>query len=587
VIRLPVFSLSIIALLLAGGGPAAAVSSPPIGAQNGMVVTAQHYASEVGVDILREGGNAVDAAVAVGYALAVVLPCCGNIGGGGFATLHLANGKDTFINFREKAPLAATKTMYLDAGGKVIPDLSLRGYKAVAVPGTVLGLDTMLREYGTMPRERVMAPAIKLAEEGFSLAPGDVDILASFYSSFADQPNVASIFRHDGGPWQTGERLVQKDLAATLRAIATEGPDAFYRGKIADALVAASAANGGILSKRDLAEYTVTEGAPVRCTYRGYDLVSAPPPSSGGTTLCLILNILEGYPMGDLGFHSAAGIQLLVEALRHAYVDRNFELGDPAFVDNPLDRLLSKDYAAKIRTEIAAGKAGTSRDIGPDTPPHEGSETTHYSIVDKDGNAVAVTYTLNGAFGASVIAGDTGFLLNDEMDDFTIKPGVPNLFGLVQGEKNAIEPGKRPLSSMSPTIVAKDGRTFMVIGSPGGSRIITIVLEALMNVIDYGLDPQEAVDAPRIHHQWVPDEVFAEPMALSPDTRKMLTDMGYKIVDQAPWGAAAMIVAEPAAPKVASSPALDPDVMVARRMKQGWMYGANDDRRPAGAALGY
>ena len=588
-IRHPIFSLSILALLLAGG-PAAAVSPQPSEARNGMVVTAQHYASEVGVEILKEGGNAVDAAVAVGYALAVVLPCCGNIGGGGFATLHLANGKDTFINFREKAPLAATETMFLDASGKVVPDLSLRGYKAVAVPGTVLGLDTMLREYGTMPRERVMAPAIKLAEEGFLLAPGDVDALTSFAASLAAQPNVASIFLHDGTPWQPGDRLVQKDLAATLQAVASKGPDVFYKGEIAEAVVAASTTNGGILAKPDFAEYNVTEAPPLQCSYRGYDLLSAPPPSSGGTTLCLLLNILEGYPIGELGFHSASATSLMVEAMRHAYVDRNFDLGDPAFVDNPLGRLLSKDYAAAIRAKIAIGKAESSVDLRPGIPPHEGVETTHYSIIDKDGNAVAVTYSLNGGFGAGVIAGDTGFLLNDVMDDFTIKPGTPNLFGLVQGKQNAIAPGKRPLSSMMPTIVTREGKTFMVIGSPGGSRIITIVLEALMNVIDHGLDPQEAVDAPRIHHQWLPDEVFAEPMALSPDTRKMLTDMGYKIVDQPPWGAAAMIVAGPAAPKVASSPVLDrpvPDGMAARRMKQGRIYGANDDRRPAGAALGY
>jgi gamma-glutamyltranspeptidase/glutathione hydrolase len=281
----------------------------------------------------------------------------------------------------------------------------------------------------------------------------------------------------------------------------------------------------------------------------------------------------------------------MIEALRHAYVDRNFSLGDPAFVDNPLDRLLAKDYAAGIRAKIVAGKAGRSADVRPDTPPHEATETAHYSIVDKDGNAVAVTYTINGGFGAQVIGGNTGFFLNDEMDDFTIKPGTPNLFGLVQGKKNAIQPGKRPLSSMSPTIVAKDGRTVMVIGGRGGSRIITIVLEAVMNVIDYGLDPQEAVDAPRIHHQWLPDEIFVEPMALSPDTRKMLTDMGYKVTDQAPWGAAGMIVTVPKVPaRTASAPVPNApvlDAMAARRMKPGWIYGANDDRMPAGAAIGY
>ena len=327
---------------------------------------------------------------------------------------------------------------------------------------------------------------------------------------------------------------------------------------------------------------------PVRCSYRGYDFISSPPPSSGGATLCLILNILEGYPMKELGFHSAAGIQLSVEAMRHAYVDRNFALGDPDFVENSLDRLLSKDYAAEIRAEIVAGKAGNSTDVAPGVPPHEGTETTHYSIVDKDGNAVAVTYTINANFGAKVIAGTTGFFLNDEMDDFTTKPGAANLFGLVQGKKNAIQPGKRPLSSMSPTIVAKDGRTFMVIGSPGGARIITITLEAVMNVIDYKLDPQEAIDAPRFHHQWLPDEVFIEPMTLSPDTKKMLTDMGYKLTEQSAWGAAEAIVVMPQAASPATEPPKGPpNPAASAKMKPGMVYGANDNRRPAGLAVGY
>jgi gamma-glutamyltranspeptidase/glutathione hydrolase len=575
-----------LALCLALTAPAAAVSPAPVAAGNGMVVTAQRLASEVGAQVLKDGGNAIDAAVAVGYALAVVLPCCGNIGGGGFATIHLAGGKDTFINFREKAPAAATETMYLDAAGNLVPDLSLVGYKAAGVPGSVLGLDTMLVRYGTMKREQVMAPAIRLAEEGFVLAQGDADILAGSTKTFAGQPNVAAIFLNNGKPWQAGERLIQKDLAATLKAIATGGPDAFYRGPVAAAVAAASAANGGILTEKDFADYTVTETAPVRCTYRGYDFVSSPPPSSGGTTMCLILNILEGYPVKDLGYHSAAGIQLAVEAMRHAYVDRNFALGDPDFVSNPLEKLLSKDYAAAIRAKIVPGRAGNSKDVAPGIAPHEGTETTHYSIVDKAGNAVSVTYTINANFGAKVIAGNTGFFLNDEMDDFTTKPGAANLFGLVQGKKNAIQPGKRPLSSMSPTIVAKDGKTFMVVGSPGGARIITITLEAVMNVIDYGLDPQEAIDAPRFHHQWLPDEVAVEPGALSPDTKKMLADMGYKLVEQSAWGAAeAIVLMPPPLPTPAASP--PPNPAAAARMKPGMLYGANDSRRPAGAAVGY
>jgi len=583
-----VWKALILVLGLAVGPGQAAAALAPVEAANGMVVTAQHLASEVGAEILNEGGNAVDAAVAVGYALAVVLPCCGNLGGGGFATLHLANGKDTFIDFREKAPGAASPTMYLDAAGNAIPDLSLRGYKAVGVPGTVLGLDTMLARYGTMARARVMAPAIRLAEEGFVLVPGDAESLASATADFAAQQNAGAIFLHAGRPWQAGERLMQEDLARTLLAIAVNGPDAFYKGTIADAIVAASAAHGGILTKADFAAYTVAERTPVRCRYRGYDLVSAPPPSSGGTTLCLILDILEGYPMAALGFHSAAAVQLAVEAMRHAYVDRNFDLGDPDFVANPVGRLLSPAYAAAIRAEIVPGKAGSSKDVRPGVPPHEGTETTHYSIVDGAGNAVAVTYTLNANFGAKVIADDTGFFLNDEMDDFTTRPGAANFFGLVQGKRNAIAPGKRPLSSMAPTIISKDGRTFMVIGSPGGSRIITITLEAIMNVIDYGLDPQQAIDAPRFHHQWLPDELFVEPGALTADAKSALAAMGYKVTEQSPWGAAEAIILMPPAAGEAAYPAwAGPTGMAGpAAMRPGMAYGANDDRRPAGAAVG-
>ncbi|SMF69766.1 gamma-glutamyltransferase 1 Threonine peptidase. MEROPS family T03 [Tistlia consotensis] len=559
---------------LAWPGTSAAVSPPPVEASQGMVVTAQHYASEIGVEILKAGGNAVDAAVAVGYALAVVHPCCGNLGGGGFATLHLADGRDSFLDFREKAPEAATETMYLDAAGNVVPGLSLRGYKAVGVPGTVLGLETLRQRYGTMTRARLMAPAIALARDGYLLTKGDAEILKRGAEAFAGEPNVAAIFLNGGRPWQAGERLVQKDLAATLGKIEKDGADAFYKGPIAAAIVAASRAHGGLLTLKDFADYTVPETAPLRCGYRGYEILSSPPPSSGGTTLCEILGVLEGYPMARLGFHSAAAVHLMVEAMRHAYVDRNFSLGDPAFVDNPVAELLSPAHLAAIRQAIEPEKATPSSAVRPGVPPHEGTQTTHFSIVDKDGNAVSLTYTINAFFGAKVIAGDTGFFLNDEMDDFTSKPGVPNLFGLVQGKANAIAPGKRPLSSMSPTIVTKDGKVFLVVGSPGGSRIITITLEAILNVVDHGMDIQAAIDAPRIHHQWLPDKVFVEPYALSPDTRAKLAAMGYDLVEQRGWGAAEGI-------EVGSEP--DPAGGAARRV----LYGANDDRRPAGAAAGY
>lgn len=580
------FALALLLALVCN--PAAfAVTRQPVTADHGMVVTSQHIATDVGAQVLRDGGNAVDAAVAVGYALAVTNPCCGNIGGGGFATLHLADGRDIFINFREKAPLASTENMYLDAKGEVVPDLSLKGYLAVGVPGSVLGLDTMLQKYGTMTREKIMAPAIKLADEGYVLSQGDADILAGSAKSFAGQPNVAAVFLNGGQGWKAGDLFVQKNLAKTLSLISKNGSDAFYKGTIADAVVAASVANGGILSKKDFEDYTVTETPPVHCNYRGYELISAPPPSSGGTAVCEILNIIEGYPMTELGFHSAAGIHYLVEAMRHTFVDRNFQLGDPDFVKNPVERLLSESYAAAIRGKIDADKAANSKDVQPGVEPHEGTQTTHYSIVDSLGNAVSVTYTINALFGARVIAGDMGFFLNDEMDDFTVKPGVANLFGLVQGKTNVIVPGKRPLSSMSPTIVTKNGKTFMVLGSPGGSRIITIVVEAIQNVVDYGMNIQEAVDAPRIHHQWLPDQVTVEPFALSGDTAKVLTGMGYKIVEQAPWGATEAILIGPQVDAAAAPPATSNDAMAASKPVPGRLYGAHDDRRPAGSAAGY
>jgi gamma-glutamyltranspeptidase / glutathione hydrolase len=565
-------------LLLAGAAGAAMLSAPgaraatppAVEATEGMVASSQRLASEAGVEILREGGNAVDAAVAVGYAEAVVNPCCGNIGGGGFMVLHLASGRDVFINFREMAPAAATSGMYLDAQGNVIKGASLYGYKAAGVPGTVMGLDTALREYGSLPRGQVMAPAIRLAREGFVLTRGDADILDAKTMRFREQPNIARVFlRSDGSPLQPGDRLVQPQLADTLERIARQGSDGFYKGTVPAQVEAASRAGGGILTAADFAAYHITESAPLTCSYRGYTIVSAAPPSSGGATMCEILNVLQGYHMRAFGFHSAQSVHLMVEAMRHAYLDRNTYLGDPAFVHNPLDRLLSPDYAAAIRAQIRPDKATPSREVN------------------RSGNAASVTYTINGLFGAVVMAGDTGFFLNDEMDDFTTKPGVPNMFGLVQGAANAIAPGKRPLSSMAPTIVEKNGHVFLVLGSPGGSRIITITLETAMNVIDYGMRPEQAVDAPRIHHQWLPDEIYAEPLALSPDTVKLLEGMGYRITEQTPWGAVELVAVAPNSEgegKVASS---GNDAARSGGMRPNLLYGANDDRRPAGAAVGY
>jgi len=354
---------------------------------------------------------------------------------------------------------------------------------------------------------------------------------------------------------------VQTDLAATLEEIAQQGRDGFYRGPIPTAVEKASSENGGILTAQDFADYTMTETPPLTCSYRGYHIVSAPPPSSGGTAICEILNILEGYDLRALGFRSAQSVHLLVEAMRQAYRDRNTFLGDPAFVSNPLERLLSKDYAAAIRTAINGGNAAPAAAL---QSPKEKAETTHYSVADAEGNAVAVTYTINGSFGAAVIAPGTGFFLNNEMDDFTVKPGTPNLYGLVQGEANAIMPGKRPLSSMAPTLVEKDGRVLLVLGSPGGSRIITAVLETILNIVDYGMGPQEAVDVPRLHYQGQPDQVYFERSGLSPDTLKELAEKGYRLIDQKPWGAVELI-----------------------EIANGRLYGVNDPRRPAGAAIGY
>ncbi|AOF18210.1 gamma-glutamyltransferase [Yersinia enterocolitica] len=578
--------LAALALLVSGALHAA--STPAVEAKNGIVVTSQYLASQVGTDILKMGGNAVDAAVAVGYAQAVVNPCCGNIGGGGFMTIHLADGTDTFINFRETAPAAASADMYLDKEGKVTKDASLYGYLAAGVPGTVLGMDSAQKKYGKLTRQQVMAPAIKLAREGFVLTRADTDILDTTVKRFRQYPESARIFlRKNGEALQPGDRLIQADLADTLTAISEKGPDAFYQGKIPQSVEAAAKKGGGILTTADFANYKITETAPITCSYRGYKFVSSPPPSSGGVTLCETLNVLEGYDLKSMGFNSAAYIHTLTEAMRHAYMDRNTFLGDPEFVKNPIDRLLSKSYAADIRKQIVANKATPSVEVQPGMQPHEKPETTHYSIVDHDGNAVSTTYTVNGRFGAVVIAPGTGFFLNDEMDDFTVKVGEQNLYGLVQGATNSIAPGKRPLSSMSPTLVTKDGKTFMVLGSPGGSRIITITLQTALNVIDHGMAPQEAVDAPRIHHQWLPDEVYYEQRGVSADSLNLLKTMGYKMVEQNPWGAAELILVGLAGVEGVSPANSGNDSAVSGKVREGYLYGANDVRRPAGAAIGY
>jgi gamma-glutamyltranspeptidase/glutathione hydrolase len=535
-------------LAVLGAVPSAATwrEATPVAAPHAMVVTEQHLASEVGREILQRGGNAVDAAVAVGYALAVVDPCCGNIGGGGFMLVRMHDGHERFIDFREEAPLRATRDMYLDANGSPVPARSRKGWLAVGVPGTVLGLETARREYGTMSRAALLAPAIRLARDGFHLVPGD---------------RMGPLPVHDG-------RVRRPHLAATLALIARSGARAFYRGSIARAIVVASERGGGLLSMRDLAQYHVEESAPMHCTYHRYVLSVAPPPSSGGVTLCEILGILKPYPIGRWSWHGVRDTHYLVEAERRAYADRNTYLGDPAFVRNPISQLLSAGYLARLRASISPRRATPSSDVHPgdDVIVSEGNDTTHYSIVDAAGNAVAVTYTINDYFGAGVTAGNTGVIMNDEMDDFTSKPGTPNMFGLVQGKANAIAPGKRPLSSMSPTIVTKNGKLFMVTGSPGGGRIMTIVLETLLNVIDYHMNVAQAVDAPRIHMQWLPDEVQYEPGALPASTLEQLEKDGYTFKEFPWWGSAQAIVVDP---------------------RTHALEGGTDRRTPEGAALGY
>ena len=547
----------------------------PAAARHAMIATEQHYATQVGLGILKRGGNAVDAAIAVAYALAVVDPCCGNIGGGGFMLVRMHDGRERFIDFREKAPLRANPHMYLDQNGNVIPHASTKGYLAVGVPGTVMGMERARQEFGTLARGVLMTPAIALAQNGFRLETGDAAIFsgasAEGYSgayTFRNQPNVRAIFMKDNRLPKAGDVLRQPQLAATLRLIAKDGAPAFYDGPIAQAIVDASYKGGGMLSMEDFKRYTVDERAPVHCTYRGYEISSAPPPSSGGVTLCEILNVVSAYPLHEWGWHSANSAHYVIEAERRAYADRNTYLGDPAFVKNPVEDLLSPAYAAKLRASIAANKATPSVQIHPGLGPitHENDDTTHFSIVDRWGNAAAVTYTINDWFGAGVIAGDTGFFLNDEMDDFTSKPGVPNMFGLVQGVRNDIEPGKRPLSSMTPTIVTKNGKLFMVTGSPGGARIITIVLSTIQNVIDYGMNVQQAVDAPRVHMQWLPDEVQMEPGAFDASALAQLKSMGYTLREIPSWGSAQAVLVDP---------------------RTEMLYGGTDRRHPAGLAAGY
>ncbi|WP_206370458.1 gamma-glutamyltransferase [Solimonas marina] len=545
---------------------AALAKAEPVLAKHAMVVSAQHLASEVGVQILKDGGNAIDAAVAVGYALAVVHPCCGNIGGGGFMMVHLADGKNLFLDFREKAPGKASPTMFQDDNGTVIKPRSTQTYQAVGIPGTVMGLEAARVKYGTMSRKQLMQPAIDLARKGYELQQGDINILHTRSDDFAKHPNVAKIFLNNGKPYQVGDTLKQPQLAKTLSLIEKDGPKAFYRGPIAHQLVMASIEHGGLLSMQDFADYSVQWDEPVSCKYRDYTIVSTPPPSSGGVTVCETLQILDPYPLEKWGYGSVQSVHTIAEAERRAFADRNTYLGDPAFVKNPIATLLSADHAEALRSTIEDDKATPSSEIKGNLATDEGQHTTHFSIVDAKGNAVSVTFTINYLFGIGQIAGDTGFFLNNEMDDFTSKPGVPNSFGLVQGKANQIEPGKRPLSSMSPTLVMRDGKLWMVTGSPGGSTIITTVLQSFLNVAAFGMNMQQSVNAPRMHMQWLPDVIMTEPGLLTPAVKAQLEDMGHHFHERSSWGADEAILINP---------------------QTGMLEGANDRRRPSGLAAGY
>jgi gamma-glutamyltranspeptidase/glutathione hydrolase len=530
----------------------------PYHVQHAVVVSAHELASQAGVDMMKAGGNAIDAAVATGFALAVVFPGAGNLGGGGFMLIRMADGEVHFLDYREKAPAAATANMYLDAKGNVIGKASLLGYKSIAVPGSVAGLAHAQKTYGKLPLAQVMAPAMKLAREGFALTYEDSrDFRDAELGQF---PGSKRIFQRDGKFYQPGEVFRQPDLARTLERIAQD-PSEFYHGGLAKELSAVIQKGGGLITAQDLADYEVKERKPIRGTYRGYDIISAPPPSSGGIALVEILNILEGYDLNKYGNRSAEATHLIAEAFRRAFFDRAEFLGDPDFSKIPVAQLIDKRYAAGWRESIDPARASPSKDIRRPAvfseletyatahPMHfaaakEPSHTTHYSVVDPAGNAVAVTTTLNDYFGSRVMAEGLGFLLNDEMDDFTSKQGVPNVYGLIQGPANAIGPGKRPLSAMTPTIVLKDGKPHLVLGAEGGPTIITTVANILMGVVDFGLDIQEAVNAPRFHHQWLPDELRLEDR-ISPDTVRLLQNKGHKINMDRFWGDAECIAIDP------------------------------------------
>jgi gamma-glutamyltranspeptidase / glutathione hydrolase len=556
-------TLCLCLIVAAAAAPLDAVRQP-LRAKHGMVVAMESIAADVGVSVLQKGGNAVDAAVAVGFALAVTHPFAGNLGGGGYMLIRMADGTSTFIDFRERAPGKATRDMYLDATGEMTK-ASTEGWRSSGVPGTVRGFEIAVSKYGKKSWAENMAPAVELAAKGFPVSYSLAEGLKGS-RSLARSPASRRIFQRDGKFYEVGEPLIQPELAQTLERIAKNGANEFYQGETATRLAAEMAKNGGIMSLADLKDYKAIERTPLTGRYKNYTIITSPPSSSGGIALLEMLGILDGTGYEKAGSGSAAAIHYEAEAMRRAYADRNEYVGDPDFIKVPIAGLLDPAYLARLRATIDPERATPSDHVKPGKPVgSESMETTHYSVVDGQGNAVAVTYTLNGGYGNGITVPGLGFLLNNEMDDFASKPGSPNMFGLVQGEANAIAPGKRPLSSMTPTIVLKDGRLFMTAGAPGGSRISTAVAQVILNVIDFGMNVQDAVDAPRVHHQWQPDKLSLE-HGVSPDTVALLKARGYD-VDYAPGVVLAQVAA------IVSD--------------GGWLQGASDGRSAAGKAAGY
>ncbi len=508
--------------------------------ENGTVVTAEKHASKVGREILQQGGNAVDAAVAVQFSLAVTLPRAGNIGGGGFMVIHLSDGTNTALDFREKAPIDASEDMYV-RNGEYVSDLSREGALAVGVPGVVEGMITATERYGRLPLEAVLNPAIELAKQGYELSWTQAEDLNNRAEVFKKYDGSGKYFiKDDGSPWQEGDLFVQKDLGNTLERIARFGRDGFYSGQTADLIVREMKKQGGIISYNDLQNYNSVWRDPVKATFRGYELNIMPPPSSGSIAIHQMLDMLKPYSLKEQGFNSAKYVHLVTEAMRRAFADRAHFLGDPDFAQIPQQKLMSADYGKQRMESFNWNEATSSDELNHGEIPsfEESTETTHFSILDEDGNAVSVTTTLNGSFGSKVAVSGAGFFLNNEMDDFTAQPGEPNMFGLIQGEANAIEPGKRMLSSMSPTIITQDGDVRMVVGAAGGPRIISATLQNFLNIAVFGMRPQQAISAPRFHHQWMPDRLYFEEFGLSPDTQQKLEDLGHELAPRGNIGRA-------------------------------------------------